>query len=66
MPSKVGRIYKGSTKKNIYIAADRQAAIKARDKYQINYKFVWQSLMKVAERNRVQLKQVAGHRGLRK
>lgn len=40
-------------------------AFKASDKYQINYKLVRQSLIKVAERNRVQLTWVAGHRGIK-
>jgi ribonuclease HI len=54
-------------KRNIYILSDSQAAIKALYCYQINSKLVWdchQSLVKLAECNRVQLIWVPGHEGI--
>jgi ribonuclease HI len=56
--------YKGRT---IYILSDSQAAIKALNNFQINSKLVWdchQSLMRLAEHNRVQLIWVPGHLGI--
>jgi hypothetical protein len=58
---------KGYTGRNIYILSDSQAAIKALDSFQINSKLVWdchQSLVKLAEHNRVQLVWVPGHMGI--
>jgi ribonuclease HI len=54
-------------KRNIYILSDSQAAIKALDRSKINSELVWdchQSLMKLAEHNRVQLIRVPGHSGI--
>jgi len=56
--------YKGS---NIYIISDSWAAIKAFDSFQINSKLVWychQSLVKLAELNRIQLVWMPGHMGI--
>jgi ribonuclease HI len=56
--------YKGNI---IYILSDSQAAIKALNNFQINSKLVWdchQSLMRLAEHNRVQLIWVPGHMGI--
>jgi ribonuclease HI len=50
--------------RKIYILSDSTAAIKALDIYQINSKLVWdchQSLIQLAEHNRVQLIWVPGH-----
>jgi ribonuclease HI len=50
--------------RNIYILSDSRAAIKALSKYQITAKLVWdchQSLIQLAEHNRVQLIWVPGH-----
>jgi ribonuclease HI len=52
--------------RNIYILSDSQAEIKAPDNYQINSKLVWdchQSLVKLAEHNRVQLIWMLCHEG---
>jgi hypothetical protein len=60
-------IEKGYTGRNIYILSDSQAAIKALDSFQINSKLVWdchQSLVKLAEHNRIQLVRVPGHMGI--
>jgi ribonuclease HI len=60
-------IEKGYTGRNIYILSDSQVAIKALDSFQINCKLVWdchQSLVKVAEHNRIQLVWVPGHMGI--
>jgi ribonuclease HI len=60
-------IEKGYTDRNIYILSDSQAAIKALDSFQINSKLVWdchQSLVKLAEHNRIQLVWVLGHMGI--
>jgi ribonuclease HI len=54
--------YKG---RNIYILSGSQAAIKALNNFQINSKLVWdfhQSLMTLAEHNRLQLIWVPGHK----
>jgi hypothetical protein len=51
-------IEKGYTGRNIYILSDSQVAINALDSFQINSKLVWdchQSLVKLAEHNRIQL-----------
>jgi ribonuclease HI len=58
---------KGYKGRNIYILSDSQAAIKALNNFQINSKLVWdchQSLMRLAEHNRVQLIWVPGHMGI--
>jgi hypothetical protein len=58
---------KGYTGRNIYILSDSQAAIKALDSLRINSKLVWdchQSLVKLAEHNRIQLLWVLGHMGI--
>jgi hypothetical protein len=60
-------IEKGYTEKKICILSDSQAAIKALDSFQINSKLVWdchQSLVKLAEHNRIQLVWVPGHMGI--
>jgi ribonuclease HI len=60
-------IQKGYTGRNIYILSDSQAAIKTPDSFQINSKVVWdchQSLVKLAEHNRIQLVWVLGHMGI--
>jgi ribonuclease HI len=57
-------IENGFTGRNIYIFSNSQAAIKALDSFQINSKLVWdchQSLVKLAEHNRIQLVWVPGH-----
>jgi hypothetical protein len=49
---------------NIYILSDSQAAL---DSFQINCKLVWnyhKSMVKLAERNRIQLIQGSGHVGI--
>ena len=51
-------VEKGYIGGNMYILSDRQAAIKALDSSHINSKLVWsfhQSMMKLAEHNRIQL-----------
>jgi ribonuclease HI len=56
--------YKGM---NIYLLSDSQAAIKAPNNFQINSKLVWdchQSLVTLAEHNRVQLIWVPGYMGI--
>jgi ribonuclease HI len=53
--------------RNINILSDSQAAHKALDKHQINSKLVWdcyQTLIKLANDNRVQLVWVPGHEGI--
>jgi hypothetical protein len=60
-------IEKGYTGRNICILSDSQAAIKALDSYPMNSKLVWdchQSLVKLAEHNRIQLVWVLGHMGV--
>jgi ribonuclease HI len=55
---------KGYISRNIYILSDSRAAIKALDIFQISSKLVWdchQSLVKLAEHNRLQLVWVLGH-----
>jgi ribonuclease HI len=57
-------IEKGYKGRNIYILSDSQAAIQALNNFQINSKLVWdchQSLMRLAEHNRVKLIWVLGH-----
>jgi ribonuclease HI len=57
-------IEKGYIGRNSCILSDSQAAIKALDSYQINSKLVWdchQSLVKLAEHDRIQLIWVPGH-----
>jgi len=58
------RSYKGS---NIYIISKSQAAIKAFDSLEIISNLVWychQSLVKLAELNRIQLAWMPGHMGI--
>jgi ribonuclease HI len=65
-PNKMENTKKGYTNRNNCILSNSQAAIKALDSFQINYKFVWgchQSLVKLAEHNRIQLVWVLGHMG---
>jgi ribonuclease HI len=53
--------------RNIYILSDSQAAIKAVGSFQINSKLFCdchQSLVKLAEHNRIQLVLVPGHMGI--
>jgi hypothetical protein len=53
--------------RNIYILSDSPVAIKALDSYQIKSKLVWdchQSLVQLAEHNRVQLTWEPGHEGI--
>jgi ribonuclease HI len=57
-------IEKGYKGRNIYNLSDSPAAFKALNNFQINSKLVWdchQSLMTLAEHNRVQLIWVPGH-----
>jgi predicted transcriptional regulator len=52
------KVGKGYTGRNISIISDSQAAIKDLESFQINSKLVWdchQSLVKLAEHNRIQL-----------
>jgi ribonuclease HI len=56
--------YKG---RNMYVLSNNQAAIKVLYNFQINSKLVWDghnSLVKLAEHNRVQLIWVLGHMGI--
>jgi ribonuclease HI len=56
-------LYNGEYRKGLH----SQAAIKALDSFQINSKLVWdchQSLVKLAEHNRIQLGWVPGHMGI--
>jgi ribonuclease HI len=60
-------IKKGYKGRNIYIFSDSRAAITALNNFQINSKSVWdyhQSLVKLAEHNRIQLLWVPGHMGI--
>jgi ribonuclease HI len=60
-------IEKGYTGRNIYIPSDSQAAIKALDSFQIHSRLVWdchQSLVKLAEHNKIQLVWVPEHMGI--
>ena len=60
-------IEKSYTGTNMYILFDSQAAIKALDSFQIISKLGWdchQSLVKLAEHNRIQLLWVPGHMGI--
>jgi hypothetical protein len=59
-------IERGYTDRNIYFFF-RQAAIKALDSFQIYFNLVWdclQSLVKLAEHNRIQMVWVPGHMGI--
>jgi hypothetical protein len=59
----MGNTEKGHTGGNIYIVPNSKATIKALDSFQINSELVWdchQSLVKLAEHNRIQLVWVAG------
>jgi len=61
------KVEKGYSGRNIYIISDSQAASKDLDSSQINPKLVWdchQSLVKLAECNRIQLVWVPGHMGI--
>jgi hypothetical protein len=56
----------GYKRRYIYILSDSQAAIKALNNFQINSELVWvcpQSLVKLAEYNRIQLICMLGHLG---
>ena len=58
---------KGYKVKKIYILSHSQADIKALDSFQMNSKWVWdchQSLVQLAEHNRIQLVWVPGHMGI--
>jgi ribonuclease HI len=60
-------IEKGYTGRKIYILSASQVAIKALDSFQIDSKLVWdchQSLVKLAEHNRIQLVWVPGCVGI--
>jgi hypothetical protein len=60
-------IEKGYEGRNIYILSVSQAAIKALNNFQINSKLIWdchQSLMRLAEHNRVQRIWMPGHMGI--
>jgi len=60
----MGNIEKGYKDRNIYILLNIQAASKVLNNFQINSKLLWdchQSLLKLAEHNRVQLVWVPGH-----
>jgi ribonuclease HI len=62
----VENLDRGCRNRNVCVQCDSQAMIKALDRYQINSKLLWgccQSLMKLAEHNRVQVIWVLGHRG---
>jgi Ribonuclease HI len=51
----------------LHILSNSQATIKALDSFQINSKLIWhchQSLVKLAEHNRIQLVWVPGHMGI--
>jgi len=57
----------GYTCRNIYILSNNQVATKAFGSFQINSKLVWeshQSLVKLAENNRMQLVWVPGNMGI--
>jgi len=59
-------VEKGYKGRYIYILSDSQAAIKALNNFQINSELVWdchQSLVKLAEYNRIQLICMLGHMG---
>jgi len=52
---------------NINFLSDSQAALTALDSFQINCKLIWnyhKSMVKLTERNRIQLIQVPGHVGI--
>jgi ribonuclease HI len=60
----IEKIYTG---RNIYILFDSQIAVKVLYSFQINHKSVWdcyQSLVKLAENNRIQLVCVPGPMGI--
>jgi ribonuclease HI len=60
-------IKRGYCKRNIYILSDNQAVIRALDNCRIRSRLVWdchQSLMILAEHNKVQLLWVPGHKGI--
>jgi ribonuclease HI len=61
-------IEEGYTGRNIYcILSDSETVIKAVDSFHINFKLVWechQSLVKLAEHDRIQLVWVPGHMGM--
>jgi len=63
----MGEYRKGLHIRNIDILSDRQAAIKALDNLQINYKLAWdchQSLVIQVKHNRIQLVWVPRHMGI--
>jgi hypothetical protein len=60
-------VVKDYTGGNIYILSNRQAAVTALDRSHINSKLVWdchQSMMKLADHNRIQLVWVLGYLGI--
>jgi hypothetical protein len=60
-------IEKGHRGKNVHNLSDSQAAIKVLNNFQINWKIVWkchQSMVRLAECNRVQRIWVPGHMGI--
>jgi ribonuclease HI len=60
-------IEKGYKGRNIYILSDSQAAIKVLNNFKINSILVWdchQSLMRLADHNRIQLIWMPGHMGI--
>jgi hypothetical protein len=60
----MGNIQKDYEDRNVYILLNIQAAIKVLNNFQINSKLLWdcrQSLLKLAEYNRVHLVWVPGH-----
>jgi len=65
----MGNTEKGYTGRNIYlyILSDSQAVFKALDSFHINSELFWachQSLVRLAEHNRMQLVRVPGHLGI--
>jgi ribonuclease HI len=63
----MGNTEKGNTSRNIYVLSNSQAAIKALDRFHMNSKLYWdclQSLVRLAEYNRIQLVGVPGHTGI--
>jgi hypothetical protein len=61
------RILRGYRNRNIYVLSDRQGEIKALDNSKIYSKLVWdchRTLMILADRSRVHLMWVQGHKGI--
>ena len=60
-------IENGNKSRDTYILFDSQVAIKALKNFEISYKLVWdcyQSLVKLAEYDRIQMIWVPGHTGI--